>query len=129
MQVTVGQRTGGQDHSTVDEPLQVPHARTAGEPTASLAVAPTRLRPPRTRSGHTYDFNLGGLVGQLTVTELPDRRPIEVVLTVGKQGSTLSGLGKMLSQMTSLALQHQAAVVDVVRLLIGTRFEPAGMTG
>jgi hypothetical protein len=63
------------------------------------------------------------------VTDLPDRRPIEVVLTVGEQGSDLAGFGEMLSQMTFLALQHQAPFVDGVRLLIGTWFEPAGMTG
>lgn len=94
-----------------------------------MLVTATRLRPQRSRRGRTYDFDLGGLAGRLTVTELPDGRPGEVFLTAGKQGSTLAGLCEALSLMTSLALQHQVPVTDIVRRLIHMRFEPAGFTG
>jgi ribonucleoside-diphosphate reductase alpha chain len=89
----------------------------------------TRLRPSRTRRAVTEDFDLGGLSGRLTITELPDGRPGEVFLMVGKQGSTLAGVCEALSLMTSLALQYQVPLVEVVRRLINMRFEPAGLTG
>jgi ribonucleoside-diphosphate reductase alpha chain len=86
------------------------------------------LRPGRTRRGTTYDVQVGGLAGYLTVTHLPDGRPIEVVLALGKQGSTLGGLADALSQMISLALQYRTPLVEVVERLVNMRFEPAGFT-
>jgi ribonucleoside-diphosphate reductase alpha chain len=94
-----------------------------------MPAAVTRLRPSRVRTGHTYDFAINGLAGQLTVTDLPDGRAGEVFLKVGKQGSTLAGLCEALSLMTSLALQHQVPLVEIVRRLLNMRFEPAGLTG
>lgn len=88
-----------------------------------------RLRPPRRRSGQTRDFDLNGLSGRLTITELADGRPGEVFLVAGKQGSTLAGLCEALSIMTSLALQHHVPLVDIVKRLVDMRFEPAGHTG
>lgn len=93
------------------------------------ATAPARLQPSRTRPARTYEFALGDLDGTLTVTELPDGRPAEIFLTAAKQGSTLAGMCEALSIMTSLALQYQAPVIDVVRRLINIRFDPAGPTG
>lgn len=88
----------------------------------------TRIRPSRTRHGRTYEFSLGGMEATLTFTELPDGQPVEVFLRVAKQGSTLAGLCETLSIMTSLALQHQTPVIDVVRRLLNTRYEPSGST-
>jgi ribonucleoside-diphosphate reductase alpha chain len=89
----------------------------------------TRLKPSRSRRGHTYEFDLGSLAGTLTVTELPDGRPVEIFVKVSKQGSTLAGLCESLSIATSLALQHHTPVIDVVRRMLNTRFEPSGLTG
>ena len=115
--------------ATAMRPGRVPTARIATvTPIAPAASTPVRQRPTRARRGTTYDFNLGGLEGRLTVTELPDGRPGEVFLKVSKQGSTLSGLCETLSLMTSLALQHQVPLIDVVRRLLNQRFEPAGYT-
>lgn len=124
--------------ATLDQPIslapsaRVPAARVAAAapaPSAPAApAAPKRQRPARARRGTTYEFDLAGLEGRLTVTELPDGRPGEVFLKVSKQGSTLSGLCETLSLMTSLALQHQVPLVEVVRRLLNQRFEPAGYT-
>lgn len=105
---------------------RVPAARVA--PTASNPLGPLRLRPGRTRHGHTYDVQVGGLTGHMTVTHLPDGRPVEVTLMFGKQGSTLAGLADALSQMISLALQYHTPLVEVVERLVNMRFEPAGFT-
>lgn len=51
-----------------------------------------------------------------------------VPVRASNQCTTLAGLGDALSQMTALALQHEAPVDEVVRLPFGTRFETAGMT-
>lgn len=93
------------------------------------AIPAPRLRAlPRRRSGLTHEFDLGGLAGRLTITEL-EGRPAEVYLVAGKQGSLLAGLCEALSLMTSLALRHQVPLVDVVRRLVNMRFEPSGLTG
>ena len=105
----------------------MPATTTAPATTAPATV--DRLRPARTRSGRTYEFALGGLDGRLTVTELPDGRPVELFLTVAKQGSTLAGLCETLSLTTSLALQHHVPVAAVVRRLVNMRYEPSGLTG
>ncbi|GGQ71424.1 TSCPD domain-containing protein [Couchioplanes azureus] len=118
MSIAVGQ---GAD---VRRPMAVPAARTGGVP----PVGPVRQRPARSRRGVTYDLDLAGAEGSLTVTELPDGRPGEVFLRVSKQGSTLSGLCEALSMMTSLALQHDVPLREVVRGLLNQRFEPAGHT-
>jgi hypothetical protein len=94
-----------------------------------MLVQATRLRPRRTRTGRTYDFSLGGLDGRLIITELSDGRPVEIFLTVAKQGSTLAGLCETLSLTISLALQYHAPVADIARRLINMRYEPAGLTG
>lgn len=89
-----------------------------------------RLVPGRRRQGRTYSFDLGDLSnGFLTVTELSDGRPTEIFIKVAKQGSTLNGLCESLSIATSLALQHHTPVIEVVRRLLNTRFEPSGFTG
>jgi len=91
--------------------------------------AVTRLRPTRNRRGYTYEFDLSSMSGTLTITELPDGRPAEIFVKVAKQGSTLAGLCESLSIATSLALQHHTPVIDVVRRMLNTRFEPSGLTG
>ena len=119
-------------HVPTLRPARVPTARAESMPTTPAPAAPApaaaRQRPARARRGTTYDFNLAGLEGRLTVTELPDGRLGEVFLKVSKQGSTLSGLCEALSMMTSLALQHHVPLIDVVRRLLNQRFEPAGHT-
>ena len=89
----------------------------------------TRLLPPRVRRGRTYEFDLGSLSGTLTVGELPDGQPGEIYIRAAKQGSTLAGMCESLSITASLALQHRTPVIDVVRRLLNTRFEPSGITG
>ncbi len=90
-------------------------------------VAPSnRLRPSRLRHGRSHDFDLGSLSGTLTVNEMSDGRPGEVFITVAKHGSTLAGLCESLSITTSLALQHQTPVFDLVQRLLS--FKPSGVT-
>ena len=94
-----------------------------------MTATEARLRLSRVRRGRTCEFELGSLSGTLTVTELPDGRPGEIFLKVGKQGSALAGLCETLSIATSLALQYHTPVIDVVRRMLNTRFEPSGLTG
>jgi ribonucleoside-diphosphate reductase alpha chain len=88
----------------------------------------TRLVPARRRTGKTYDFDLGGLPVLLRVNELPDGRPVEVLIEAAKMGSTLSGLCEALAAMITLAL-CRAPVSEVVDLLGNVRYEPWGLTG
>jgi ribonucleoside-diphosphate reductase alpha chain len=108
--------------------LRLPTTRDRA-PAAAPATPTARVRPARKRPGHIHEFDINGLAAHLTITELPDGRPGEIFLKVGKQGSTLTGLCEALSLMTSLALQHQVPLVEIVRRLINMRLEPTGTTG
>jgi len=88
----------------------------------------TALRPPRRRSGHTRDTTIAGHGVFLTVSEGDTGNPIEVFITLGKQGSTLAGLCAGLSMMVTLALRHGAPTIEVVKRLINQRYEPSGHT-
>jgi 8-oxo-dGTP diphosphatase len=123
-------------HSTYPYTVASVHAwqrgvplRLSGWPTPQPGAAYLRReRPGRSRPARCYDFAIGSLSGTLTVTELPDGRPGEIFVQVAKPGSILAGLCESLSVTTSLALQHGTPVVDLVRRMVNTRFEPSGAT-
>jgi ribonucleoside-diphosphate reductase alpha chain len=83
---------------------------------------------PRARHSSTIALALAGAEGSLTTGTHPDGQLSEVVLRLGKQGSTLAGLAEAFSVVTSLALQYGAPVDLLVEHPRGLRFEPAGPT-
>lgn len=90
--------------------------------------ATTARRMPRARHSSTMSFALAGARGSLTTATHRDGQLGEVVLRMGKQGSTLAGLAEAFSAVTTLALQYGAPVDLIVEQLRGLRFEPAGPT-
>lgn len=73
-------------------------------------------------------FVVAGAEGSLTTGVHPDGQLGEIILRMGKQGSTLAGLSDAFSAVATLALQHGVPVGLMVDRLRGLRFEPAGHT-
>lgn len=80
------------------------------------------------RDSKTHKFRVGEAKGYLTVGLTPDGKPIEIFLNISKVGSTISGLLNIWSITFSVGLQHGIPLEALCHSLIGTRFEPSGMT-
>ena len=88
----------------------------------------TRRKLTRERDAKVYKFDLGDLEGYLHIGLYDDGSPGEVFITSSKQGSTISGLLDGFAIVTSIALQYGVPLEVIAAKLIGTRFEPAGLT-
>jgi hypothetical protein len=76
----------------------------------------------------TRSFTVGPAAGTLTVSHTADAVPLRVEIRVSKQGSTLYGLLDVLSATLTRGLACGVPLADLLTDLLGTRFEPAGMT-
>jgi len=77
---------------------------------------------PRARRSSTVA--VAGAEGSLTTGTHPDGQLGEVVLRMGRQGSTLAGSAEAFSAVTTLALQYGAPTDLLVEQLRGLRFNP-----
>ncbi|MCL2735593.1 MAG: vitamin B12-dependent ribonucleotide reductase [Propionibacteriaceae bacterium] len=87
-----------------------------------------RRRLPKSRSGRTTSFSVGGAEGYMTSGAYDDGRLGEVFLKLGKQGSTLSGVMDAFSIAVSIGLQYGVPLETFVQKFTNLKFEPAGMT-
>jgi hypothetical protein len=85
-------------------------------------------RPPRRLHSHTRSFNVGEGKGYLTVSCTAAGMPVEVMVRMAKQGSTLAGMMDAFSTTITRGLQHGVALEVFVGEFVNMRFEPAGMT-
>lgn len=92
------------------------------------AQVPAREELPRERPARVIRADIGEHKAYVTVGEYPDGRLGEVFVTMSKQGSTLSGLVDAHATTLSIALQHGVPLEALARPMIGTQFEPRGMT-
>ncbi|GAA2254660.1 hypothetical protein GCM10010232_49770 [Streptomyces amakusaensis] len=76
----------------------------------------------------TRSFTVGPAAGTLTVSHTADGVLVRVEIRMSKQGSTLYGLLDVLSATLTRGLACGVPLVELLRDLLGTRFEPAGMT-
>ncbi|MFF3556192.1 ribonucleoside-diphosphate reductase [Streptomyces tsukubensis] len=76
----------------------------------------------------TRSFTVGPAAGTLTVSHTADGVPLRVDIRVSKQGSTLYGLLDVLSATLTRGLACGVPLPNLLHGLLGTRFEPAGMT-
>ena len=101
----------------------------------------SRQALPDTRPSITRKFKLHGSQGDhscyITVgffepeegsSERQMRRPGEVFIRIGKQGSTLNGLLDVIGILISYGLQYGVPLGDLVSKLSGSNFEPLGPT-
>jgi ribonucleoside-diphosphate reductase alpha chain len=87
-----------------------------------------RNKLSKTRRAINHKFQIGGCKGYIDAGEYPNGELGEIFLIVSKQGSTLNGLLDSLAIMTSVCLQYGVPLYALVKKMIGTRFEPSGMT-
>jgi ribonucleoside-diphosphate reductase alpha chain len=122
------------DNCKVGQPLSVSKRddKTAAtsEPTAAAAMEyrPVRRRLPKSRTGLTTSFTVGGAEGYITANSYPDDGLGEVFLKISKQGSTLAGLMDAFSVAISVGLQYGVPLETYVAKFTNMRFEPAGLT-
>ena len=124
------------DNCKVGQPLSA--AKTKAEKAKEAAAAPARevrieYRPrrerlPKSRSGRTTSFSVGGAEGYMTSGAYDNGRLGEVFLKLGKQGSTLSGVMDAFSIAVSIGLQYGVPLESFVQKFTNLKFEPAGMT-
>jgi ribonucleoside-diphosphate reductase alpha chain len=125
------------DNCKVGQPLSVStrddktgKTAAASEPTAAAAVEyrPVRRRLPKSRTGLTTSFTVGGAEGYITANSYPGDGLGEVFLKISKQGSTLAGLMDAFSVAISVGLQYGVPLETYVAKFTNMRFEPAGLT-
>ncbi len=123
------------DNCKVGQPLSDAKAKTeaktetvAAEPQVRIEYRPRRARLPKSRSGRTTSFSVGGAEGYMTSGSYDDGRLGEVFLKLGKQGSTLSGVMDAFSIAVSIGLQYGVPLESFVQKFTNLKFEPAGMT-
>jgi ribonucleoside-diphosphate reductase alpha chain len=97
-------------------------------PTCGTERSAERERMPRTRSGQTTSFTIGGAGFYVTGNARDDGRLGEVFAKFGKEGSTLAGLMDAISILASIGLQYGVPLDIMVEKLVNTRYEPMGMT-
>jgi ribonucleoside-diphosphate reductase alpha chain len=125
------------DNCKVGQPLSV-SKREEREDTTTATSAPTaaegpeyrpvRRRLPKSRTGLTTSFTVGGAEGYITANSYPGDGLGEVFLKISKQGSTLAGLMDAFSVAISVGLQYGVPLETYVSKFTNMRFEPAGLT-
>jgi ribonucleoside-diphosphate reductase alpha chain len=89
---------------------------------------PTRKRLPKSRTGTTTSFSVGGAEGYMIANSYPDDGLGEVFLKMAKQGSTLAGMMDAFSIAISVGLQYGVPLETYVSKFTNMRFEPAGLS-
>jgi ribonucleoside-diphosphate reductase alpha chain len=87
-----------------------------------------RVHMPETRNSLTHKFTIAGHEGYLTVGMLPTGKPGELFIQMSKEGSTIGGLMDTVATLTSVALQYNVPLEQLVNKFAFQRFEPSGYT-
>jgi len=93
-----------------------------------IESSPTRKRLPKSRTGTTTSFSVGGAEGYMIANSYPDDGLGEVFLKMAKQGSTLAGMMDAFSIAISVGLQYGVPLETYVSKFTNMRFEPAGLS-
>ena len=90
---------------------------------------PQRTPLPSDVDGPRHKFILGQHSGFIHVGLDPDtKEPREVFISMGQSGNTVSGLMDSFAKLFSVALQYEIPLEDLIELIEGTKFAPAGFT-
>ncbi|HEY6423738.1 MAG TPA: vitamin B12-dependent ribonucleotide reductase [Pseudonocardiaceae bacterium] len=122
------------DNCKVGQPLSVSkRSETTATAPASVTPDPVEYRPvrrrlPKSRTGITTSFTVGGAEGYITANSYPGDGLGEVFLKISKQGSTLAGIMDAFSVAISVGLQYGVPLETYVSKFTNMRFEPSGLT-
>lgn len=86
-----------------------------------------RITLSDTRPALTHKFNINGTKGYFTVG-LHEDLPVELFITISKQGSTIGGFADAVARLTSISLQHGVPLEIICHKMRYLRFEPMGNT-
>lgn len=90
-------------------------------------LTPNRISLPETKMGVTHHFTVGGVEGYVNVG-IHDGKPVELFITISKEGSTLAGWADALARVVSVSLQYGMPPDVLCRKMRHLRFEPSGFT-
>jgi SIR2-like domain len=94
------------------------------------AFAPGQCRKlPSERQAIAHSFDVAGHPGKLLISFYDDIRPAEILVMMGKEGSTVSGLLDCFATAVSLGLQYGVPIQRYIEEFAHTRFEPNGWSG
>lgn len=82
---------------------------------------------PATRPGITHSFRIDGTRGYINVG-LVDGKPVELFLTLSKEGSTVGGFADCFARLVSISLQHGVPLDYLCDKMRHHRFAPMGLT-
>ena len=126
------------DNCKVGQPLSMAKKEGAEEPAETSEVVvndekvlvknPVRREMTKVRLARTFEFNVAGSKGFITVGEFEDGTPGEIFVKIAKQGSTLSGVMESLAISVSYGLQYGVPLKSYVHALTNMTFAPAGLT-
>ncbi len=74
----------------------------------------------------SHTFKIQGHTGKVVVSFYPDKRPAELLISMGKEGSTVSGLMDCFAFAVSLGLQYGVPIHRYINTYSHMRFEPSG---
>ena len=86
-----------------------------------------RIHLPDTKPCINHSFKIDGVKGYISVTT-HENKPVELFLTISKEGSTLAGFADAFAQVVSIALQYGVPVNVLQDKFIDARFAPMGTT-
>jgi len=89
---------------------------------------PRRRKLPAERVALAHKFAIAGHEGYIHVGLYDDGTPGEIFIKMSKEGSTLSGVMDTLALSLSMNLQYGVPLEVLCNKLVGTRFDPMGMT-
>jgi len=98
------------------------------EPEQPNTAAPVHRAMPHERQSITHKISLGGEEAYLTVGMYEDGTPGEILLTMAKQRSPLTGVLDSFAKAVSLCLQYGVPLPKLVDIFVGVKFKPAGFT-
>lgn len=90
--------------------------------------SPRRRKLPAERMAIAHKFSIAGHEGYLHVGMYEDGSPGEIFIKMNKEGSTLSGVMDTLALSLSMNLQYGVPLSILCEKLVGSRFEPMGIT-
>ena len=87
-----------------------------------------REKLPFTVPSIRHKFEISGVEGYLHTGFSDEGRPLELFITIAKEGSTLRGLMDAFATAISIALQYHVPLSVFVEKFKNTKFEPWGLT-
>ena len=108
---------------------KAPAAAAPAPASEKVVYRPVRRKLPDERRSVTHKFSIGGHEGYITVGMYDDGAPGEILITMAKEGSTISGLMDAFATAVSFNLQYGVPLKFLVDKFAHVRFEPSGWTG